>query len=545
MTARWLLVPAAVLFAAGCLDLTDGSYRFPVGTNDAGSNLGGGLGGGGGFAGGGGGGVGGGAGGGAGGGLGGGAGGGSGGGTGGGTGGGGGGAAFECLLVSPNPVDLGNVKKSCSSATRTFTMYNLCPVAVTVKSITLTQAAGEPAGGPNCPGTQPCAEYSLVSLPAIPVGGLTMAGNGSPVSFQVKYTPLNVGTDLGEVTVTANEIAGIQQYLVHLRATGDLSGEQTDAFAQGAMAKADVLLVVDDSCSMADKQTNLANNFNAFMTYATNAHVDFQIGVTSTTVDDATDGGSSDGGLCFPPFGCFPFPGGGGGNGSLAPNGLLFRDLDAGIGPILTPKTPNAAAVFKTMVNLGTNGSGIEEGLAAAALALTPPRSTSSNKGFIRTDANLAVVVVSDATDQSPQPVSYYQDVLGSVKGVNNQPSAPSGCTYDDSNADSARYQALVASTSGVTAEICSTDWTEPLTRIGNVAFGFRTQFYLNSVPDLSAGHTMTVRRNGGLQSLSLSCPGSNTVVCYDAASNSVKFEAASAPAAGDVITVTYSTGCF
>jgi hypothetical protein len=331
---------------------------------------------------------------------------------------------------------------------------------------------------------------------------------------------------------------------VHLRATGDATGEQTDTFVQLAQAQADVLLVVDDSGSMADKQANLANNFAAFMNYATSAHVDYHLGVTSTTVD--TDGGV----LCVPIIGCQAVPGA----NSLAPAGVLYRDATRNVPAILTPNDPTPAQTFSKMVKLGTDGSGIEQGLAAATLALSEPLISHENKGFLRADANLAVVVVSDAADQSSQPVSYYLDLLLNVKGVNRRSqftfsnigpyltAPPPNCTYDDSR-DPTRYKAVVDATSGVAAEICTTDWSAPLTRLGNIAFGYRTQFFLNAVPDLTGSHTITVRRNGGLQALSMTCPGST--VCFDARSNSIQFNAAAAPAGGDTVTVTYSNGCF
>lgn len=549
--SKLALVLGLALVGAGCLDLEDKHYRFRA-EGDAGGGTGGGA-------------TGGGAGGGAtGGGTGGGGGtrdGGAGGGTGGGVGGGGGGmldGGFGggplggCLVVTPNPVDLGTIKRGCNSPARRFVIYNTCASTrvVTLRAISFTNSAGEPAGGPNCSSTAACPEFFLTETPSIPSGGLVLKSGGSSVSFQAKYAPLNLGTDLGDIAVTTTEEGKDLSYPVHLRGTGDSSGDQVDTFVQVGQAKADVLLVVDDSCSMEDKQTNLANNFAAFMQYATSASVDFQIGVTSTTVTNEAGG---DAGCLPPPFGCTGFPG----SGSAAAGGRLYRNPDAGIEPILTPRSRNPQATFSAMVKLGTIGSGTEEGLETATLALTEPMLSRDNKGFVRSDANLAIIIVSDASDQSPQAVSYYQDLLVNVKGVNNRSrftfnhigpyllTAPGSCMYD-SDHDPARYKTLVDFTSGVSAEICSADWAAPLTRLGDIAFGFRTQFFLNGVPDLTHGNTLTVRRNAALQALALTCPTtSQSVVCFDSRSNSIRFDIASAPKGGDTITVSYSTGCF
>ena len=40
----------------------------------------------------------------------------------------------------------------------------------------------------------------------------------------------------------------------------------------------------------------------------------------------------------------------------------------------------------------------------------------------------------------------------------------------------------------GVSEEICASNWSQKLQNLGKTAFGFRTIFYLNNVPDLSAG---------------------------------------------------------
>ena len=525
------LLVGAVLTVCGCLDLNDANYRFPAGVGGGqgggGSRVDGGTGGG------------------------------TGGGLGGGTGGGGGsldGGDPElpiggCLIITPNPVDLGTVKRNCSSQSRTFSIYNTCGQErpVTLTAVTLTARAGEPAGGPNCPGTVDCAEYFITETPTIPPGGLVLGSAGAAVAFQVKYVPLNLGTDEGRVTVQTSEGTRSLSYPVHIRATGDSSGDQVDTFVQAAQAQADVLMVVDDSGSMADKQDNLADNFGAFLKYATGVNVDYHLAVTSTT-NETSDGGQ----LCIPNFGCFPEPS----NSSLAPAGLMFRDLDAGISHVLTPRSFKPAATFSTMVHLGTNGSGSEQGLATATAALTEPLISGPNKGFLRRDANLAIVVVSDAHDDSPQPLSYYQNLLINVKGVNNRSkftfnnigrylaTAPQDCSYDDTGV-AGRYDALVRDSSGVAAEICSRDWAAPLTRLGDIAFGFRTQFFLNAVPDLTAGKTVKVHRNGGLQALTMSCPPeASAVVCFDAASSSIQFRAASAPVGGDTITVSYSTSC-
>ena len=76
---------------------------------------------------------------------------------------------------------------------------------------------------------------------------------------------------------------------------------------------------------------------------------------------------------------------------------------------------------------------------AADAALIEYARALSSKTGFLRYDANLAVVVVSDAGDQSGDPYSYFYNRYMNIKGFNRasmftfndigpyQSSAPSG----------------------------------------------------------------------------------------------------------------------
>ena len=435
----------------------------------------------------------------------------------------------SCLAVTPDPQDFGTTKIGCNSASRTFNIYNICQGALSLKSIALQVAAGQSAGGPNCAGNADCPEFFLSATPA---ANTTVAPGAAPVQFQAKYRPIDVGSDSGAIALSVIQSGQSVTYLVGLVAKGDTIGQQTDTFVQDARPKADILIVVDDSGSMADKQKSLAANFSSFIGYAASAMVDYQIGVTSTTIQQER--------VCFPVGGCIDTK-------SKAVGGQLYRDTAAGLPPIITPTTRNVPQTFSKLVNLGTDGSGSEAGLETATLALTPPMITGDNLGFLRTEANLAIVIVSDAGDQSARPVSYYENRLINIKGFNRLSmftfnvigpylaSAPSGCKYDD-YADVTKYDAMVTKTSGVRDEICTTSWATALQGLGKTAFGFRTQFFLNNTPDQAAGKLLEVKINDAI------APG--TAWTYDSTTNSIKFNPTTAPSPGQTLTVRYDTQC-
>ncbi len=438
----------------------------------------------------------------------------------------------SCITVTPDPLIFGTLKVGCSSSERSLHIYNTCNTPVTIKKLEVQAAAGQPAGGANCSSASACPEFTLVGQPTIPTGGLQLQPGGSaPVSLKVKYLPIDVGSDSGAIALDAIQNGQSITSLVGLKGNGDSRGVQIDTYAQEFKPKADILLVVDDSCSMENKQNSLGANFDSFITFAKSADVDYQIGVTTTTNQ-----------ACDPtPFGCAA-------SMSKGPSGRLVTDSITNL-KFVTPATPALADVFARLVKVGIAGSALEQALATSVLALTPPLIGNENAGFLRPEASLAVVIVSDAADQSPEPVTYYQNLLVNVKGIERLSSfsfntitptlnsPPLNCTYDDTTANSSRFAPIVSFTSGVSEEICNTNWSIALQTLGKTAFGYRTQFFLNGTPDL-AKQDIIVRINGVVT------PNGPSTWEYEAVTNSVKFNPVATPAPGSSMDIEYVQAC-
>lgn len=446
--------------------------------------------------------------------------------------------APSCLAISPTDLDFGTVQKDCNSPSRNFEIYNTCAVNVTINSSAMLAAAGEPPGGPNCAGTSPCPEFFAVTTPP---NGVLGPGSTS-LTFQLKYRPINYGPDTGAFVVRATQGGQQVDYVVTLRGQGDTMGLNTDTFRQDSKPKADILIVVDDSCSMSEEQAYLGSNFNAFIKYAQASQVDFQIGLTTTDFSAPSITGR-------------------------------LRASPAGV-KIFKPTTPNIEQQFAALVNVGINGSAIESCMQPAVAALTPPLITdpAANLGLLRQDAVLAVVCVTDAPDQAVQAPTFYLNQLVNIKGAQRPgmftynvvgpfaPNPPSGCLYDGSPDDGA-HALMVNSTNGVREEICSPDWAKALENIGKNAFGFRTNFYLTARPDLTAMRGIEV----GIDSVpcGTGCPQGQTCsvnsnMCilpptdlrgakvweYDPTNNSINFEPLYVPEPGKTLTVTYQVAC-
>jgi hypothetical protein len=432
--------------------------------------------------------------------------------------------ANSCLTISPSTLDFGVVKKDCNSPNRNFQIYNSCSTDVVINSASMGSAAGEGPGGPNCPGGAPCPEFFVVT--GITGGTRVTPGSATPVTFSLKYRPINYGPDTGAFVISVTQGGQPLDYVVALQGRGDMEGLNTDTFRQDTKPKADILLVIDDSCSMGDKQTALAQNMASFLQYATSNQVDFHLGVTNTEL-----------------------------SGSTAALAGTLHATAAG-NKILRPTTPNLQTEFADLVMVGTSGyseSCMDPATRALAAAnLTDP---AKNAGFLRQEAVLAVVCVTDARDQAPQAPAYYLNQLINIKGAQRSgqftynvvgpflPSSPSGCSYDDPN--DGRHDFMVAQTNGVKEEICTPNWAVALERIGKNAFGYRTNFFLTSRPDLAAPTGIQVAIDGmPIPSVDPDPSLMSRIWEYDATNNSINFEPLYVPEPGKTLTVTYQAAC-
>src|SRR5690606_14392535 len=122
-----------------------------------------------------------------------------------------------------------------------------------------------------------------------------------------------------------------------------------DVFVQDQEPKVDILWVMDNSGSMQDYQNQVANNFPAFLDYAKDLPIDFQIGVTTTAVTEGVIDRYSPGGA----------------NG--VEDGRLFP-IDGSHPRILTPATPDVERHWRHNVQVGTCFDFNQESALEAAL---------------------------------------------------------------------------------------------------------------------------------------------------------------------------------
>ena len=417
----------------------------------------------------------------------------------------------SCLTLLPNHHDFGDVEVGCSSREVPFVVSNACSSPIELSALGFL------------PGASP--SFSINHMPALPA---SLETNQS-VGFRVAFGPVALGRATAALRL---ETSDGEAQILSLWGTGATTSTRTDEFHIDPAPKVDVLLVVDDSCSMYDKQVALGAAFPAFVGDADSRGVDYRIAITTTSVDIA-HGGSNNGGSDA--------------NGRFVP-------LGGGNPRVITARTPNKERVFAENVNVGTNGNYDELLLKPFELALSEPLLSTHNAGFLRSDARLSVVLVSDAADHGATPFSFYSGFLARLKGASQysvsgmlptQPtSAGSGCDYDESTAgQSPTARSLVASTGGALEEICNPDWPAAMSRIGAVAFGsaFRSRFPLSDLPDLSSAPITVTIDAVAIPAVS---PVGDVRWTYNSAANAIDFEPSAVPEPGSTLRVSYTAGC-
>ena len=417
--------------------------------------------------------------------------------------------ADASLLIVPNDLDFGVIGVGCSARARSVTIYNTGSSAAEISSIQLAT-----------PGS---ARFSFASLPSpLPGAALTLAPGGS-TSFEIGFAGAAIAS-----YATAVEIAGTfagqpVTHVIGLQGRAATDATQVDEFEQLGSAKVDVLFVVDDSSSMSEEQTSLSSNFTAFSQFAAAQALDYQIGVTTTDVDEGQ-----------PPEA-----------GRLVPVAGPAADR------IVTPRSqPSPEQAFQQNAAVGLdNRTFTEKGLEGAYLALSNPLSFGHNAGFLRQDAVLSIIFVSDEEDQSPSSVDFYVDFFLSIKGFRNTNlftassivgDAPGGCRGGAGNAQAgSRYVEVANRTGGVFQSICTADWSRALEDLSTTAFGFTSRFFLTNQPVVGTIHIFV----DGVEVAAIAAGGSVNW-SYDFPSNSITFSPFATPEPGGQIRVEYVQEC-
>lgn len=258
----------------------------------------------------------------------------------------------------------------------------------------------------------------------------------------------------------------------------------------------DILWVIDDSGSMADNQKRLAENFQSFIDHFLTKNTNFKMAITST-------------------------------DGTANKNGRMIGDSNLLTSTAAKNNKAKFLSDFQKLVKVGTKGSGIEQGLKCSKSFFD--RYAAS---FLREDAYLAIVILSDEEDQSESTLTEYVNHLKSLKrnaGMVKVYSIVTQKILPNQKWESIgkRYNYVAEQTAGIKGDLDS-DFHLTLSDMGSTIVQLIEQFPLGKKP---YKNKIQVYVNGVLKT-------SGWV--YDSDSQSVKFSTGNVPSNGALVEIKY-----
>ena len=238
----------------------------------------------------------------------------------------------------------------------------------------------------------------------------------------------------------------------------------------------DVLFVVDSSTSMSSRQEFLSQQMPTFIEALNKTGLDYQLGVT--TMDMRSDGAA----------------------------GRLISQASSPA--ILRSSTPQLVPLLMGRIRAGENGSPVERGLEAMLRALTLSAPEGPNAGFLRAEALLNVIFLTDEEDQSDSSVDYIAE-LNAIKPPLANTGERSwivhflGVRPDDSRCRTAewnfsspgvRYIQLAEVSDGAADSICDGNFERALRNVRARLLEVQTEFKLGRKANED---TIVVRVNG------------------------------------------------
>lgn len=311
---------------------------------------------------------------------------------------------------------------------------------------------------------------------------------GASDTATIRYSPSDLTSDSLTIELLTDDPTDLSTtFTVDASAAGSAT---TDTFTGVAVAT-DVLWVVDNSGSMIEEQGALEAAAEPYMAGLLASGIEFRAGVITT-------------------------------------------DSAVMQGAFLDAASADPAASFAEQATPGTRGDGDELGSEMARTCLDGGECATS--GFLRADAGLQIVYVTDETDSSKaesgwdwsQYVSAFEGLKSGSQPVRIHAIAgdyPGGCAT--AYAGEGYYEQVLA-TGGLYFSICAADWTPYVESLVNEATHGSHGYTLTQSPIET---TLVVTVDGV----------ANTDWTYDATTTSIAFTDGPAPAVGSTIEVSYT----
>ncbi len=241
-----------------------------------------------------------------------------------------------------------------------------------------------------------------------------------------------------------------------------------DEVLQVTTPQADILWMIDNSCSMANEQDELSENFPFFMEFFLGSGLDYHISITTSDTISSDYAGSS-------------------GSFVRGPGGLTVIDAD----------TNDPVGTFSSMAKVGVSGRFPERGIGAVFLALEE-KIDGPNDGFWRDDAALHTICISDEADYTEDNVVTLDEFIDWYDGLKD--SIPQRSFSAITAAGGDRYRAVAREIGGVDWDLAEENWPGLLEQLGLQASGFDTEYFLTQAPIEATITVQIVTPEGAVQ---------------------------------------------
>ncbi len=315
--------------------------------------------------------------------------------------------------------------------------------------------------------------------------------------------------------ITAALILGLSTFSLSCNKQSYSLPEQSQNFGQTVSYnnKVDIVMMVDNSSSMDVYQSKLADQAPGMLAALSALAMDYHLVVVTT---DMRTGG----------------------------NGGRF----VGNPKILTKESSDLTNLLVSRIKQGTGGSDLERGLMSIQQALSPDYLSGEGAGFLRPDALLAIVALSNEDDSSAGTAESFRQFFDQLKpkfngttqawvlnfiGVPNLQSSCSSALDGTFKVPGLKWIELAADSHGLVQPICDTTLAAAVENVKKRIVEIITDFPLKRKPKLE---TLVVRINGKLVPQSIENGWEYIPVGY-----LLRFHGNSVPGADDKISVDFT----
>ena len=323
-------------------------------------------------------------------------------------------------------------------------------------------------------------------------------GQDEETYVNVYYGPLDLLPDEAYLYVASND-PFTSEVIAYQEGGGSLAGENLDEFEQPIQVPTDIVFAVDKSGSMYDNYSNVISNFGTFVESLSSLEADYHI--AAVVLDD----------------GCV----------------LTAPYIDNSF------SAAEAKDTIEAMIgDTSVYGSNTERGFTVLEAFLSETEAGGCNNDFLRDDAQLNLVGVSDEPEQSSKSWDSYVSAFQNYKEDPEKVvfhaiggDVPGGCLGGDGSSAEpyTGYFDAVEATGGIFLSICDADWGEYLEALAEASTGSGNTFTLSMTP---VPDTIEVRVDGIEVTEGW---------MYIAESNAVYFYESYVPEGGSTIDISYA----